>query len=94
MNIPLTSTDVTDIRTTDRQLINGLQQTLHANYGRLLEAAKTEWESKFAGNDPSDACVTVRITTDAPAPRQLACAGVLEKPKARSLNGTRWGVPA
>ncbi|MEP6685272.1 MAG: hypothetical protein ABJB22_00720 [Verrucomicrobiota bacterium] len=94
MNIPLTSTDVTDIRTPDRQLIDGLQQTLHANYGRLLEAAKEEWENKFAGNDPSDACVTVRITTAAPAPRQLACAGILEKPKTRSLNGRHWGVPA
>jgi hypothetical protein len=94
MNIPLTSTDVIDIRTTDRQLINGLQQTLHANHARLLDAAKTEWESKFAGNDPSDACVTVRITTDAPAPRQLACAGVLAKPKARSFTVSRWGVPA
>ena len=94
MNIPLTSTDVTDIRTTDRQLINGLQHTLHANYDRLLQAAKKEWESKFAGSDPSDACVTVRIAADAPAPRQLACAGVLDKPKARALAGNRWGVPA
>jgi hypothetical protein len=94
MNVPLTSTDVIDIRTTDRQLINGLQHTLHANYGRLLQAAKKEWESKFAGNDPSDACVTVRITAEAPAPRQLACAGVLDKPKARSFAGSRWGVPA
>ena len=94
MNIPLTSADVTDLRTTDRQLIQGLQQTLHANQSRLLGAAKKEWESRFAGNDPSDACVSVRITTDAPAPRQVPCAGFLPKPKALSLSGSRWGVPA
>ncbi len=94
MNIPLTSTDVTNIRIADRQLIDGLQQTLQANYGRLLEAAEKEWESKFAGKDPSDACATVRITTETPVPRQLACAGVLKKPKTRSLSGKRASVPA
>ena len=93
MNIPLTSTDVTDIRITDRELINGLQQTLQSNYGRLLEAAEKEWASKFAGKDPSDACATVRITTETPVPRQLACAGVLKKPKTRSLSGKRASVP-
>lgn len=93
MNIPLTSVDVTDARTTDRQLIDGLQQTLHANHARLLEAAKKEWESKFSGNDPSDACVAVRITTDAPV-RRLACAGLIGRSKAGSPIGSRRGVPA
>ena len=94
MNIPLTSTDVTDIRIADRELINGLQQTLQANYGRLLEAAEREWETKFAGKDPSDACATVRITRETPLPRQLACAGVLKKPKTRSFSAKRASVPA
>ena len=94
MNIPITSVDVTDRRTTDRELIEGLQQTLHANHARLLEAAKQEWESRFAGPDPSDACVTVRITADAPAPRQLPCAGVIRKPKTGAFNGSHLHLPA
>ena len=94
MNIPLTSTDVTDIRIADRELISDLQQTLQANYGRLLAAAEKEWESKFAGKDPSDACATVRITAETPVPLQLACAGVLKKPKTRSFSGKRASMPA
>ncbi len=94
MSIPLTSTTVTDLGTTDRQLIAELRRTLDANYGRLLENARKEWESRFAGNDPSDACVTVRITSDEVAPRQLPCTGPLEKPKASFLNGRRCAAAA
>ncbi len=94
MNIPITSTDVTDVRTTDRHLINELRRTLDASYERLLEAARMKWESKFAGNDPSDACVTVRITTDEPSPRQLTCAVPVEKPTPPSFNGRRCAVAA
>ena len=34
---------------------------LEKKYARLISVAEKEWECKFAGTDPSDACVTVRI---------------------------------
>lgn len=57
-------------RLTDRQLANGLRKALHHNYGRVCGAAKEEFERRFAGKDPSDACVSVRISTG--GPRSLA----------------------
>jgi hypothetical protein len=31
-------------------------------YGALISAARKEWEARFAGRDPADACVSVRIS--------------------------------
>jgi len=45
------------------ELIEGLQCAIDQNYRRLLESAKAQWERNFAGNDPSDACVRIRVTT-------------------------------
>jgi hypothetical protein len=45
------------------ELIEGLQCAIDQNYHRLFEAAKAQWERNFAGNDPSDACVRIRVTT-------------------------------
>ncbi len=45
-----------------REMAHGLQQVLARKYSRLLHAAAAEWESRFAHNDPSDACVSVRIS--------------------------------
>ena len=49
-------------RTTDRQLTAGLRKNLEGKYTCVLQAAKDEWERCFGSNDPSDACVTVRIS--------------------------------
>lgn len=49
-------------RTTSRELADGLHCTLNRKYGTLLRGAKKEWERRFAGSDPSDACVSVRIS--------------------------------
>ena len=49
-----------------RQLADGFRQSLNKSYGRVFSAAQAQWEQKFAGKEPSDACVRVRITT---APR-------------------------
>ena len=46
------------------RLIAGFRQTLDVTYARLLETAKQEWERHCSGNDPSDACVSVRVTSD------------------------------
>jgi hypothetical protein len=47
----------------NRELVEGLQKALEKNYGRILRAAGKEWERRFAGKDPSDACVSVRISS-------------------------------
>jgi len=68
---PVTDTDT-------RRLIAGLRQALDMSYVRILATAQTHWEQNFAGKDPSDACVTVRISSGKPL------AGILKK-KSRSL---------
>lgn len=47
------------------ETIAGFQRALDRNYRRLLEAARADWERLFAGKDPSDACVSVRINSTA-----------------------------
>ena len=66
-----------------RRLITGLRHALDVNYTRVLDAAKDRWERNFQGKDPSDACVTVRITSGKPS------AGVIKKPAGSLLYGTR-----
>lgn len=41
----------------------GMLRAVNRNYGRLLKTAENDWERKFGGLDPSDICVSVRITT-------------------------------
>jgi hypothetical protein len=72
-------------RMPNRDAIDGLRHALDLGYARLREAAKNEWERNFAGKDPSDACVSVRITTGDSRLRSLPCAGVLRR--RRSLLG-------
>ncbi len=56
-----------------RRLISGLRQVLDMNYARVLAAASERWDRNFAGKDPSDACVSVRISSGKPT------AGILQK---------------
>ena len=65
----------------NRRLIAGLRQALDLNYARVLAAAETRWEQNFAGKDPSDACVSVRINTGKPL------AGILKKSSKSLLHG-------
>jgi hypothetical protein len=51
-----TTSDLTNLEVTLR-----LQYAIDQNYRQILERARSEWERKFAGPDPSDACVSVRI---------------------------------
>ncbi|MDP9098669.1 MAG: hypothetical protein M3N48_06700 [Verrucomicrobiota bacterium] len=76
-----TQRTLTDTDTDTRRLIAGLRQALNMNYGRVLATAQTRWEQNFAGKDPSDACVTVRVNSGKPL------AGILRKP-AGLLQGT------
>ena len=74
----------------NRRLIAGLRQALDMNYARLLETAKQDWERHFDGKDPSDACVSVRVTSGDSVRSSLPCAGVLRR---RSILG-HSGRPA
>ncbi len=53
---------IADRRDTNREMVAGLQSVLENRYGSILDAAGHEWQRRFAQTDPSDACVTVRIT--------------------------------
>lgn len=69
----------------NRRLIDGLRQALDVNYVQLLETTNREWERDFAGKDPSDACVSVRVSSgDSQKKLSLPCAGFLRK-RGRSL---------
>jgi hypothetical protein len=65
-----------------RRLITGLRHALDMNYARVLASARTHWEHNFEGNDPSDACVSVRISSGKPL------AGILKKPAGSLLHGS------
>jgi hypothetical protein len=41
-----------------REMFNAVE----SNYERLISEARKEWERRFAGSDPSDACVTLWIS--------------------------------
>jgi hypothetical protein len=69
-----------------RRLITGLRHALDVNYARVLDGARIQWERCFEGNDPSDACVSVRITSGKPS------AGVLKKTAASLLYGRRPSI--
>ena len=49
------------------ETVEGLKRAIDNSSRRLLESARDEWERRFAGKDPRDACVSVRITGLDPA---------------------------
>jgi hypothetical protein len=81
MNTADQSRSLADTVIDSHRLITGLRHALDVNYARVLATAQAQWDRSFAGNDPSDACVSVRINSGKPL------AGVLRKP-AGLLNGT------
>ena len=44
-----------------RNEIQGLRRALDKSYAQIRERAQAEWQRRYAGGDPSDACVRVRI---------------------------------
>jgi hypothetical protein len=80
MNTSHQTHTVSDSIIDSRRLITGLRNALDMNYARVLASARTQWERNFEGKDPSDACVSVRITSGKP------CAGVLKKPASAFLH--------
>jgi hypothetical protein len=70
------------------ELLEGLQFAIDHSYRRLRETARQEWESRFASNDPSDACVSIRVTAVGSNARVArgsgfltVRAGLIQKPK-------------
>jgi hypothetical protein len=62
-----------------RDSIENLRQALDLGYARLRERARNDWERNFVGEDPSDACVSVRVTAGDSPRRSLPCAGVIRQ---------------
>ena len=62
-------------RTTDAELISAFGNALDRNYSKAVRAAQKHWERCFAGKDPSDACVSVRISGTLTRPRRPFIAG-------------------
>jgi hypothetical protein len=73
---------ISDTIIDSRLLITGLRHALDMNYARVLASAKTQWERNFEGKDPSDACVSVRISSGKPL------AGILKKSAGSFLHAT------
>jgi hypothetical protein len=60
------------------EIAEGFKHALERNFQRLRENARREWESRFAGTDPSDSCVRVRIIAkQPPTPSAVPAAGLL-----------------
>ena len=66
-----------------------LHKALDQLYHNLLEAAKSDWQQLFADADPSDACVTVRISKEQIADELAGIprAGVASIRRAKAING-------
>lgn len=78
----------------NRRLIDALRQALDSNYSRLRETAQQQWERNFSGKDPSDACVSVRVTSGDSQRSSLPCAGILRRRRKSVLNGNPHGLLA
>ena len=82
MNTSQQTQAVSDNIIDSHRLIAGLRHALDMNYGRVLATARTQWERNFEGKDPSDACVSVRISSGKPL------AGILKKPASSILQAS------
>jgi hypothetical protein len=83
MNASQQTSPLSDTIIDGHRLIAGLKHALDVNYARVLAGAAERWQQGYAGKDPSDACVTVRITSGAPT------AGVMKKSGRPFLLGGR-----
>jgi len=45
-------------------------RALDRSYTQLLETAKREWERKYTGPEPSDTCMSVRISSGDASPKK------------------------
>ena len=57
--------DAIDSSAVNGKLASTLRHTLDRKYQGLFRSAQAGWERYFAGSDPSDSCVTIRISAGA-----------------------------
>ena len=62
--------EITESELAKFEITQGFDRALDNNFQRIRETARKEWERRFAGNDPSDACVSVRISAAETIPAQ------------------------
>ncbi|HSH38708.1 MAG TPA: hypothetical protein VK993_07975 [Chthoniobacterales bacterium] len=89
MNVSLEEYAAADKNVPMRELVANLQQTLERNHQKILAAALSDWQRKYGGRDPSDACASVRIAP--PAPRTRKAKPAFQKLVRRSRNNPGRG---
>ena len=89
MNVSLEDFSAADKHVPMRDLVAGLQQTLARNHQKILAAALSDWQRKYAGRDPSDACASVHI---APATKRTRKTTSFQKLVRRSRANGRRGT--
>jgi hypothetical protein len=87
MSHSLQNDEAEDKITEHRRLISGVSKAVEIHYAQVLETAKKEWERNCSKPDPSDDCVSVRISASDPQKPSLPCAGVRRKQRRSFLNG-------
>lgn len=66
MNDYLQNCNALNCKVTDDQLVDGFRSAVEKSCGRVFKIAQDEWERRFGGKEPSDACVSVRISSRGP----------------------------
>ena len=83
-------TDLTLIETNE-----GLQTALDRKLLLVREAARRQWDKRFAGADPSDACVRIRVAAIHPPAKALSetrGSGPVKSSR-KSKQGSKMGLP-
>ena len=78
------------------EAMTSLERAFENNFRRIVEAARDEWERRFAGNDPSDACVSVRIVADKATARVRTVRGpgfIKAGKRAQRRHKSKLGLP-
>jgi hypothetical protein len=57
-----------EIAMLEYETLERLKRAIETSYQRLIESAREEWERRFAGKDPSDDSVSIRISSTTTLP--------------------------
>lgn len=76
------------------EMTGGLERAIDLSYQRLVGTARAEWERRFPGKDPSDACVKVRIGAAELKARTVPGSGFLKRGKtSQRAPNTKLSLP-
>ena len=90
MNTPRPKVELLHQEVAKAEVIAGLRHALDTQYRRLIQTARADWERLF-GSDPSDACVTVRVS--AKQPETIRGSGFLKSRRPVSKSQSKSSVP-